>query len=339
LGKSGLEVSKIGFGSIPLQRVSDGEAEVVIQWALDGGVNWIDTANMYGSSEERIGRGIRGYDRESLVIATKGMGRTVEELREQAALSFRRMGIKYIDLYQFHCVSSEQWESMLGNGTVDMILKLRDAGWIGHVGASCHEKAAALQIVEHPEIEVLQWPFNFMVAEEGLEVLAKCKEREVGFIAMKPFGGGSLNDAGASIRFLLGYPEVATDPGFQTVEEVDEVIQLAKEGRKLTERDRSLIERMKVELGDRFCRRCGYCEPCPEGVEIVLLMNLDNIAARFGREEMLEGKFKDVAGTLDRCTDCGECESKCPYKLAIREKMGENYRMFEALKNSKWADG
>jgi len=152
LGKSGLEVSKIGFGSIPIQQVSDADAEVVIQWALDGGVNWIDTANMYGNAEERIGRGIKGYDRESLVIATKGTGRTVKELTEQVELSFRRMGIKTIDLYQFHCVSSKHWEAMLGNGTVDMILKMRDAGRIRHVGASCHEKQAALQVVEHPEI-------------------------------------------------------------------------------------------------------------------------------------------------------------------------------------------
>jgi uncharacterized protein len=164
LGKSGLEVTRIGFGGIPIQRLSEQQAVKVIRRAIDGGLNWIDTANDYGNSEQRIGKAIKKYPRSEVLVFTKGMGRDPEVLRGQIELSFERLQTDYVDLYQFHIVpDQETWRTMLENGAFDLVREYRDRGRIRHIGASAHSRAAARAVIEHPEIEVLQFPFNFIV--------------------------------------------------------------------------------------------------------------------------------------------------------------------------------
>jgi len=318
LGRSGLEVSRIGFGGIPIQRLTEGQTIALLRHALAAGINWIDTATGYGTSEERIGRALSSRPREQVLLFTKGPANKPEAIREQIERSLQRLQTPYLDLYQFHNVPSpEAWQAMQDNGTLEAVLEYRKRGVIRHVGASAHTRAAALAVIRHPAVEVLQYPFNFIVEEEGREILQACRERDVGFIAMKPFGGRALQSAAACIRFLLQHPGVVTDPGFERVEEVDEVLALAREPAPLDERDLSLITRLRAELGKRFCRRCGYCSPCPSGVEIISLMTMDTIIKRFPPSRLGEGWVAEAGHSVERCTECGQCEEKCPYQLPI----------------------
>ncbi len=322
LGRSGLEVTRIGFGSIPMQRLNDQDAVRVVRAALDGGLNWIDTANAYGTSEERIGKAIAGYDRSSLKVFTKSHGKDPGTVRSQVELSLERLGLSYLDLFQFHLVPSpEEWRRMEEGGTLEAALRLRDEGMIRHLGASAHNPDAALAVAGDPRIEVLQYPFNFIVNREAEEVLESCRRHDVGFIAMKPFGGGALGRASACIRFLMSYPGIVTDPGFEKLEEVEEVLALWREGAPLSPEDRAAIERLRSELGTRFCRRCGYCAPCPNGVEIVTLMSADSLVKRFPVERLTTGWPAEARESADLCIECRECEEKCPYELPITEQI------------------
>jgi predicted aldo/keto reductase-like oxidoreductase len=330
LGKSGLQVTRVGFGGIPVQRLSEQQAVKLIQRAVDGGMNWIDTANGYGNSEQRIGKAIKKYARSEVLVFTKGGGRDPKALREQIELSLQRLRTDYVDLYQFHNIlDPELWRTMQANGALDLVREYRDRGTIRHIGASAHSRDAALAVLEHREIEVLQFPFNFIAEDVGLEVLEACRSRDVGFIAMKPFGGGALDDASACIRYLLSVPDVAADPGFEKIEEVEEVIGLFKEAAPLSKENLQTMERLRRELGTRFCRRCGYCEPCPQGVKIVFLMTLETLTKRFPLDRMSEGWIAGAAESVERCIECGECEEKCPYNLSIIEEIHRNAEAYQ----------
>jgi len=332
LGKSGLEVSKIGFGGIPIQRLSEPEALKVIRRALELGCTWIDTANGYSVSEQRIGKAIRGLPRERVLLFTKGSGRTPEDLERQLLLSLERLQVDALDLYQFHFVPDPRtWKGMRENGTLALLQDYRRRGIVRHIGASAHSPVAAKALLESPEIEVLQYPFNFLMKEAGLEVLEACRGKEVGFIAMKPFGGGELDRASPAIRFLFQFPEVAADPGFEKVGEVEEVIRLAEEAAPLSAADRREMKRLRREVGLRFCRRCGYCSPCPQGVAIISLMTVESFIKRMPRQQVLGGEIARAVETLGACIECGICETKCPYRLPIRERIRAGAQAFQRL--------
>jgi predicted aldo/keto reductase-like oxidoreductase len=330
LGKSGMEVTRIGFGGIPIQRLSEQQAIKVIRRALDGGLNWFDTANGYGNSEERFGKAIEGYPRSGILVFTKATGRDPKSLREQIELSFQRLQVEYIDLYQFHIVPDPQtWQTMQDNGTLDLVLEYRERGKIRHIGASAHNREAAQAVIEHPEIEILQFPFNFIVEDAGKELVDACRSKDIGFIAMKPFGGGALQDASACIRYLLAIPDIVADPGFEHIEEVDEVLSLWKEGAALSAENRQTIQRLRRELGTRFCRRCGYCLPCPQEVQIVSLMTLETLVKRFPADRLSEDWIVGAAESVEKCIECGECEQKCPYELSIMEEIRRGAEAFQ----------
>jgi hypothetical protein len=329
LGRSGLLVSKIGFGGIPIQRLSPPEAVRVIHRALELGIDWLDTAHGYGPSEEMIGQAVRSWNRSRVRVFTKAQGKNPADLGRQVETSFRRLGLPAIDLYQLHLVAGPQeWGSLQGNGTLDLLLGLKAEGRIGHIGASAHTRLAALAVIEHPAIEVLQYPFNLLEEKEGLEVLEACRARGVGFIAMKPFGGGMLDNAPACIRFLMQFPDVATDPGFETIREVEEVAALAAGPAGMTGGDRAAAHRLRRELGDRFCHRCGYCLPCPQEVSIVTLMTMDTLLKRFPVEKRLNDWPEKAARTAALCNECGACEERCPYRLPIRIRIQEGAAAF-----------
>jgi len=322
LGKSEMEVTRIGFGGIPIQRLNEEESIRVVRFALDRGINWIDTANGYSNSEKRVGKAIKGYAREDLFIFTKGPGRDPKTIREQIELSLKRLDISYIDLYQFHMVPSrEVWGRMKKNGTREAVRRLRDEGIIRHLGASAHTEEAALAVLEDPEIEVFQYPFNFIVENEGKVILEQCQKRDIGFIAMKPFAGGVLESASPCIRFLLQFDGLVTDPGFERSVEVEEVAMLAFENKPLSDRDSRIIQQLREELGSHFCRRCGYCTPCAHGVKIIPLMTMDSIVKRSSMEFLKNDWSHEAAMSAEKCIECGECEDKCPYQLPIMEQI------------------
>ncbi len=225
---------------------------------------------------------------------------------------------------------------MKSAGTLDVLLELKAKGKIGHIGASAHKMEAVQAVLEDDAIEVIQWPFNFIMEEDGLKVLEECRRKDVGFIAMKPFGGGMLDDAGVCIRYLMQFPELAPDPGFEKVEEVEEVVRIAEQAQPLSERDQAVIARLRRELGTRFCRMCNYCMPCEQGVQIPILMRMDSMIKRLPPQKIFSWVANGVE-TVEKCIECGECETKCPYELPIRELIREGAEKFReyAAKHSK----
>ncbi len=333
LGKTGLQVSRIGVGSIPIQRLSEPEAIRVVQRCLELGVTFFDTANSYTTSEGRIGKALAAWGgrREQVIVATKTAARDRATALEHLELSLRRLKVDFIDLWQLHNVSSaEAYEEVLGpGGALEAARQALEAGKVRHVGVSSHSLDVALEAVHSGLFETIQFPFNFVANEAVEKLVPLAKEQDVGFIAMKPFGGGMLGNANLAIKYLLQFDGVVPDPGVEKAHEIEEIVAIANAPWELTSVEWEQIARIRAEVGVRFCRRCGYCEPCPEGVRVSLVMNLPSAWKRMPAERLTTGNLAEAIQTGRNCIECGECEEKCPYLLPIREMIAENMAIYE----------
>jgi hypothetical protein len=332
LGKTGLEVSRVGFGGIPIQRLTESEAVKVVQRCLDLGVTFIDTANAYTTSEERIGKAIAGR-REQVVIATKSGGKDKQTALEHLELSLQRLNTDYLDLWQFHGVSTfEAYEQILGpGGAMEAAQEALEAGKVKHIGITSHSMDVALKAVPIGLFETIQFPFNVITNEPADKLVPLAKEHDVGFIAMKPFAGGMLDNANMAIKYLLQFDSVVPDPGIEKTTEIEEIVDIVNGSWELTSKERQEIEDLRAQVDTRFCRRCEYCQPCPQGVRISTIMNLPSFVKRFPRERLFEGWIADAIATGENCIECGECEEKCPYHLPIREMIVEYMDVYESL--------
>ncbi len=339
LGKTGLHVSRIGFGGIPIQRLTEAEAIRVVQRCLDLGVTFLDTATGYTTSEERIGKAMAaraaaiasGRRREQLVLATKTPARDRTTALEHLEQSLRRLQVKAIDLWQFHNVSTfEALDQVLGpDGALEAAQQAVEAGKVRHIGISSHSMDVALKAVTLGCFETIQFPFNFVTNEPAERLLPLARQHDVGFIAMKPLGGGLLSDANLCIKYLLQFDGVVPDPGIQRLEEIEEIAAIVAGRWELTAEEQRAIERIRSEVGSRFCRRCGYCEPCPEGVNISTVMNVQSFWKRMPAERLTTGWFAEAVECARECIECGKCEAKCPYHLPIRAMIAENIAFYE----------
>ena len=341
LGKTGLEVSRVGFGGIPIQRLTESEAIRVVQHCLNLGVTFLDTATGYTTSEERIGKAIAGR-RGRLVLATKTPARDRAAALDHLHLSLKRLQVDVIDLWQLHNVSTfEALDQVLGpGGALEATNEAVAEGKVRHVGITSHSPDVALKAVSLDVFETIQFPFNFVTSEPADGLLPLTRQHGMGFIAMKPLAGGMLSDARLCIKYLLQFDGVVPDPGIQRVEEIDEIAEIVAGSWDLTSEDWLAIERIKARVGTRFCRRCGYCEPCPQGVRIATMMNLESFWRRMPVESMASGWPAEAAATARDCIECGECETKCPYHLPIRDMIAENYAFYDkTLRGSEFDRG
>jgi predicted aldo/keto reductase-like oxidoreductase len=331
LARTGLTVSKLGFGSIPIQRVSDDEEAIaVIQRCLDLGITFLDSANAYTTSEARIGRAIRGR-RQGLVLATKSNARTADLLQEQLELSLKRFGVDTIDLYQVHNISDFDTLTQVldPKGIMTVLEEAKRAGKIRHIGVTSHNMDVAKEAVKSGRFETLMLPFNFIVTEPADQLLPLCREQNVDFIAMKPLEGGMMDNVAIALKYLFQFPDVAVLVGIERVHEIDEIVQVLKGPLRITEEDNREMQRLRDELGSRFCRRCDYCQPCPEGIQISWVMQTPSLIKRLPRKGLVTGR---MAARLEKaldCTKCGECEEKCPYHLPIRDMIEEYTSLYK----------
>lgn len=325
LGKTGLMVSRIGFGGIPIQRLDDDEAVEVVRGCLDLGVRFIDTANGYTTSEERIGRAIAGR-RDELVIATKTHARDRAGARENLELSLRRLGTDHVDVYQLHGVSNDDALARITapGGAYEALVEAKQQGLIGHIGVSSHSIDTAKALVSSGLFETIQYPFNFIADEAERELLPLVRASGMGFIAMKPMGGGLIPNARLAIRYLAQFDDVVPDPGIQAVSEMAELIAALPLGTGHLDRaDRQEMEAIRAELGTHFCHRCDYCQPCSEEIAISTVLSIGSNMRRFPMERVFgEQMTATIQKALD-CEDCGLCEQRCPYNLSIREMLKE----------------
>ena len=333
LGKTGLMVSRIGFGGIPIQRLTDDQAVTVVKKCLDLGITYIDTANAYTTSEARIGIAIAGR-RKGLTIATKSGARNKEGVEQHLALSLKNLGTDYIDLYQFHGVNDSKNLQMVldPNGPMSVVQKAMKDGVIKHVGITSHSMDAAKEAVKTDRFETIMFPFNFITSEPAEELLPLCREHDVALIAMKPLAGGMLDNATIAFKYLLQFPDVIPLVGIEKPPEIEEIVGLLGKSWKLTAAERRQMQKMIAELGNKFCRRCDYCQPCTANIAISTVMNMPSFAKRMPPARIFTGMFGDVMKRAYDCTDCGDCEERCPFKLPIREIMKERRDWFEATK-------
>ncbi len=328
LGKTGLMVSRVAMGGIPIQRPPLDEAVKVINRALDLGVNLIDTSIGYGDSELIIGKAVSGR-RDEVLLATKGRWRDKETLAGNIDSSLKRLGTDHIDIWQMHNIRDPTAfkQVVAPGGSIEAAREALDEGKILHLGFSTHNLEVAYMGVESGFFETVQFPFNFIAREASEELISHARKRSVGFIGMKPFAGGNITDARLAIGYVLHHETVVPDPGVERVEEIEEIVGLVDEGIELGEGDWARMDAIRDELGDRFCRQCMYCMPCPQGVEIWLLTYMRNLFRLWPRERVIQA-FGDRAVTAEKCIQCGECEEKCPYGLPIRELIQENYEFY-----------
>jgi len=333
LGRTEMMVTKLGFGGIPIQRVSEEEAIAVVHKCLELGINYLDTANGYTTSEERIGKAIKGK-RKGLFLSTKSLARNREDVEKHLKLSLERLGTDYIDLYQLHNVSdAKALETVIDpNGPRAVVEDAKRAGLVKHIGITCHQIDIAKDAVKTDLFETVMFPLNFMSYEGRDELLSLCRQHDVGFIAMKPLAGGMIDNAAIAVKYLLQFPDVVLIPGIERVPEIEEIARIFKGPKEMTAGEKQEMERIRQELGTRFCRRCDYCQPCTAGIPISDIMSFPNLAKRLPLVRLYTGKFAEAFVKALECTDCGECEERCPYNLPIREMMQEHVKMHQAGK-------
>ncbi len=334
LGKTGMTVPRLGFGGIPIQRISEEEAVEVVRRCVDLGVTFLDTANGYLTSEERIGKAVKGR-REEVVIATKSGARDREGLEKHLKLSLERLATDYIDLFQFHGISDfKSLENVLDpKGPMAVVEDAVKAGTIRHVGITSHQIDVAKEAVKSDRFETMMFPFNFITCEPAEDLLPLCREHDVGFIVMKPLAGGALDNVTIAFKYLFQFPDALPIPGIERCHEIEEIVRILEGPLELTEAEQREMQRMRDELGTRFCRRCDYCQPCPQEIPISLMMSADTAIKRVPAERLFTSQF--FANAVDKaasCTECGECEEKCPYELPIREILAEQVRYFREAK-------
>lgn len=329
LGKTDLTISEIGFGCIPVIRLSSEEAVNVLQHAYEKGINFFDTANSYRDSEQKVGQALRRH-RDKIVLATKTMKRDAAGTAEHLENSLRMLQTEYIDLYQFHQVSAQkEWDAIIApNGAMEYVLKAKEQGKIRHIGITSHNREMALQLINTGLFATIMFPFSFIEDSAAEEMLRLTVQKGMAFLSMKPFGGGVIDNAPLAFKFLRQYPEAIPIPGFDSIEYLDEVLSIYEQPNTVSAEDKILMAQTKEDLGPSFCRRCEYCQPCPSGVSITRSMIYPVVVKRMSPAVSVE--FSKVPmESIVKCTRCGVCMQRCPYKLPIPELLQKYRQMYQ----------
>lgn len=321
LGKTGLKISRVGFGGIPIQRVDAEDSKKLMQAVVDNGINFIDTARAYTVSEELIGNALMGM-RDKFVIATKSMARTADAMRKDIETSLKNLKTDYIDIYQIHNVTMEQLAVVCGEGgALEALNEAKRQGKIGHIGLTAH----SLEVFEYATtldfVETLMFPYN-IVETQGEKIIKKCRENNIGFICMKPLAGGALENANLAMRFIAANENVdVVIPGMYCEREVEENVNAVCDKSPLSQNELDEIDKIRRELGTNFCRRCNYCQPCAAGINISGVFLFGGYLERYGLEEWARARYATLPNKASACIECGACEARCPYNLPIREML------------------
>lgn len=328
LGKTGLRVSRIGFGGIPIQRIDAEGTRALMQALVEKGVNYIDTARGYTVSEEYLGYGLEGI-RDKFVLATKSMSRDKESMARDIEISLANLRTDYIDLYQLHNPKLEELDVIFSeNGAIQALRQAKAEGKIGHIGITAHSAAVFEKALEYDEIETVMFPYN-IVESQGEKLIARCREKNVGFICMKPLAGGAIEDGRLALRYILANDNVTVAiPGMAEVKELEQNLAAAEDTSSLTEEEKAAFEKVRAELGQNFCRRCNYCAPCAAGINIPSVFLFQGYLRRYGLAGWARERYATLPVKASACVQCGACETRCPYQLPIRQMMAEAAKDF-----------
>ena len=329
LGNTGLKVSRLGFGGIPIQRITQEEATALIRKLPEYGVNYIDTARGYTVSEEYLGIAMEGI-RDKFVLATKSMARTREAMEKDIETSLKNLRTDHIDLYQVHNAPPAQMNIVIGEGgALEALLEAKAAGKIGHIVITAHEIGTFEMGLEMDWVETIMFPYNF-VELQAADLIRKCAEKGKGFICMKPLAGGAIENAPLAMRFIASNKDITVNiPGMANEDELKQNVAAACDPAPLSEDDLREVQNIRDTLGNQFCRRCNYCQPCTMGINISFCFTINGYLTRYGLKDWAIGRYKGMAVEPNACIECGMCESRCPYHLPIIEMLKDVYSNFQ----------
>jgi len=333
LGKTGLKIVPIGFGGIPIQRLNQDLVNEIVNQMIVEGVNFIDTARAYTTSEQMIGNALEGGKREQFILATKSMSREYESMKRDIELSLEQLKTDYIDLYQCHLVKDlEQYQLIMSeNGAYRALLEAKAEGKIGHIGLTAHSADFLKQVIHEMPFETLQFPYN-LVEKQGEPVFEIAHQRGIGVIVMKPIAGGAIQNGALSLKFILQNPNVTVAiPGMDEVEQVTKNMAVLSDYEQFSESESVELAETVAALGDAFCRRCGYCLPCPQGIDIPSQFLIEGYLTRYNLADWAIVRYNSLAVKADACVSCGICETKCPYNLPIRKMLRNVLTQFDKV--------
>ena len=329
LGRSELLVTKTAFGALPIQRISKGAAAKLVRRAYESGINYFDTANMYTDSEEKLGLALKDV-REKVIISTKSGATDKKTAMAHIENSLRHLG--YIDLFQFH--NPAQLPDINDpDGAFAAALEMKERGYIRHIGITNHRHHIAKAAIESGNFETLQFPFCYLATDVDMELVKLCKEADMGFIAMKGLSGGLLTNAAACYAFMQQHENVVPIWGIQREEELEEWLALSETGVTMTEELKAVIDKDRRELAGAFCRGCGYCMPCPAGIEINNSARMNMLLRRAPYKPYMSDAWHEKMHRIEHCIHCNACKSRCPYGLdtpALLQYMLKDYDEFYA---------
>ena len=328
LGRTGLKISRMGFGGIPIQRIDAPQSKELMDAVRAAGINYIDTARGYTVSEELIGQAIEGY-RSEFVLATKSMSRDKAGMAKDVDISLKNLRTDYIDLYQIHNCPPEQLEQVCGpDGALAALQEAKAAGKIGHIGITTHSLETFRLALDLDWVETIMFPYN-IVENQAEELMAKAKEKNIGFIVMKPLAGGAIDNGPLALRYICANPNVTVViPGMYNPSEVAQNAAAAADPSPLSAEELAQAQQIRDELGTNFCRRCNYCAPCTVGIGIPTLFLFQGYLRRYGLENWARDRYASAPVKASACVECGVCETRCPYHLPIRamlKKVAEDF--------------
>ena len=330
LGKTNLEVNKNGFGALPIQRCNMDESIEILQKAYANGIDFYDTAHFYTDSEEKLGNAFEDV-RENIYLASKTAAETPEVFWSDLETSLKSLKTDYLDLYQFHNIS---FTPKNDDELFKAMIQAKEDGMVNHIGITTHKITFAHEAIESGLYETLQYPFSYLSGSEEIDLVNKCRQLDVGFIAMKAMGGGLIKNSKASYAFLNQFDNVLPIWGIQKISELDEFLSY-DESTFLNDSLKAEIEKDKNELGEDFCRGCGYCMPCPEGIKINTCARMSLWVRRFPTEPHLTEEWQQIMAKSEDCIECYSCVDNCPYELDIPRLLKENYEDYKNILSGK----
>ncbi len=328
LGSTGITIEKNGFGCLPIQRIPKEDAACLLRKAVDGGINYFDTARAYSDSEEKLGYAFAGI-RDKVVIATKTAAQTAEGLRQDLETSLRLLNTDYIDVYQFH---NPAFCPRPGgeDGLYDAALEAKKQGKIRHIAITNHRLAVAHEAVDSGLYALLQFPFSYLSGPQEQELVEKCRAKGMGFVAMKGMAGGLLRDGTVAAAWMARQEGVVPIWGVQHEWELDQFLACVEETPALTPERQAVIDRDRAELTGDFCRGCGYCMPCPVGIQINQCARMSLMLRRAPAADWLSNYWQEEMKKIEHCLRCGKCASKCPYGLDTPRLLQDNWKEYQS---------
>ncbi|SHH76537.1 aldo/keto reductase [Clostridium grantii] len=327
LGRTNLMVTRSSFGALPIQRLSFEESKNILRKAYDNGINFFDTARAYSDSEEKIGYALSDV-RSNIIIATKSHAKDKKTLLDHIETSLSKLKTDYIDILQLHnpAILPDPNDD---EGLYAGLVEAKKRGMIRFIGITNHKIKNALDAADSGLYDTIQFPLSSLSADVDLKLIEECKKRDIGVIAMKALSGGLITNAASTFAFLRQFDNIVPIWGIQKERELDEFIALEKNPPILDDAMWKIINKDRAELAGDFCRGCGYCMPCPAGIEIPTAARITLLLGRAPYEDFLTDTFKDKMGLINNCIECGNCKNHCPYTLDTPNLLKRELKNYE----------